>query len=175
MNVAPAFMPPTWVILAFYVIHYDISLVPAVIIGATFATFGRVILALLSRNFLRPYLPKGSQENFNYLGEFLKKKGRLTVPILIAYAFIPIPSNHIYITAGLARANLKMIATAFCVGRLISYSFWVTLADKAANNLDGIFAAHFSKTNALIAEGISLLIIVLISLINWKKVIQKFH
>jgi hypothetical protein len=44
VNIVPAFMPPTWIILAFFYLRYHLNLLPTVIIGAAAATLGRVVL-----------------------------------------------------------------------------------------------------------------------------------
>ncbi len=55
-NVIPFFMPATWTVLAFIAITYKIPLLPLAIIGATFATMGRLTLAKLSQTVLREKL-----------------------------------------------------------------------------------------------------------------------
>ena len=59
MNVIPALMPPTWIILAFFVSKYQLQLLPVVLIGASCATLGRVILAGISRKYFRRFLSVG--------------------------------------------------------------------------------------------------------------------
>src|SRR5919199_4773226 len=49
VNLAPALMPPTWSILAFFLIGYHLPLVPLAVGGALAASAGRLGLALASR------------------------------------------------------------------------------------------------------------------------------
>lgn len=173
MNVLPAFMPATWVVLAFFYITFHLQLIPLVIIGATFATAGRVLLYYFSKHFIRHYLSASSQENFDALGEYFKKHNHLTIPVVLGYAFLPIPSNNVFIAAGLAKLDIKIIAFSFFLGRLISYTFWISVASRINRNLSDIFANHLSNINGIIIEVLSLLTIVILSKINWKHFINK--
>lgn len=170
MNIIPAFMPPTWLILTIFYIQFHLGLVPAVIIGAIFATLGRVCLALLSRYYLEPYLPKTIKENFLALGEYFKKHTRLTAPVVVAYAFLPIPSNQVFIIAGFSNLNLTLISLSFLFGRIISYTFWVSVSNAAVTRLDNVFSDYLFNGGGIAAEIFSFSIIILVGLIPWKRV-----
>lgn len=172
INVIPAFMPPTWMLLTFFHFKYDLEFVPTILIGALSATFGRITLAVLSQRFVRPLLSKKTQENFNSLGNFLNKRAKFTVMIILTYAFFPIPSNQVFIAAGLSKANILLIAFAFFIGRLISYSFIVGAAHKVVDRLDIFFTNQFSNTKVLIFEFMGFLLLYLISQIPWKKLLK---
>lgn len=172
MNVIPAFMPPTWTVLAFFVTKYDLPLLPVVLIGATTATMGRVILAALSQYF-RKFLSSQSQENYTSIGQYLNTHEHITIPLVVTYAFIPIPSNHVFIAAGLAKVRIKLLAGAFFVGRLISYSFWVHITRRLADNLADIFSSHYAKTGSVIVEIAGLALLYFIGKIAWKKILKR--
>ncbi len=108
LNIIPAFMPPTWTILAFFVTKYDLQLIPVVILGAGFATLGRIILANISGKYFRRFFSDKSKANYASIGEYLNRHKKITIPLVVAYAFIPIPSNHIFIAAGLAKMRIRL-------------------------------------------------------------------
>lgn len=173
INVVPAFMPPTWMILTFYYLRYNLDLIPVVLVGASCATAGRIILTVLSRYYLRPIFPKGTKENLDSLGAFLSKKQQLTATIVLTYAFLPIPSNQVFITAGLARVNISIIAFSFFMGRMISYTVWVSLASRVSDNLESLLASHYTKINSFILEVLSLVLMVIVINIGWKRVLKR--
>jgi hypothetical protein len=70
INTVPAFMPPTWTILLFFYLKFDLSFLPSVVVGATFATLGRIVLYFLSLNFFGPFLSKESRKNLEALGSY---------------------------------------------------------------------------------------------------------
>lgn len=165
-------MPPTWVVLSFFYVNNDLLFLPTVILGVIGATAGRVVLALVSRYYLKGILPKKFYANYQYLGTYLKANQKLTLPIVFGYAFSPISSNSLFIMAGLSDLNLKLVAFSFFVGRLISYSFWVTASHQLSNRLDTIFAGEFSNLNTIISAVISMAVVIIIGKIKWSKFLK---
>ncbi|MBI4038905.1 hypothetical protein HY384_03015 [Candidatus Daviesbacteria bacterium] len=173
MNIIPVLMPPTWTVLAFFVYKYDLMLIPVVLIGASCATLGRIILAAISDKYFRRILSKDSQANYLSIGQYLNSHQSVTVPLIITYAFFPIPSNDVFIAAGFAKVNVKLLAMSFFVGRLISYTFWVSLTQKFGDGLVDIFSRHYSRGWPIAIEIAGLLILYFIGKIAWKKVLAK--
>lgn len=171
MNVIPAFMPPTWVVLAYFYIRMHLALVPLVLIGAICATSGRVVLSLIARNHFRQFLSKETKENYDAIGKIFHAHEHISVPILLLYAFFPLPSNQVYIIAGLANANIKIIAASFLAGRLVSYTFWVTASHQVARRLTDIFELNITH-GALIVEVVGLFVIFLVGKIHWRKIFR---
>lgn len=175
MNVIPAFMPPTWIVLAFFVGKYDLRLLPVVLIGAVCATIGRIILTIISQKYFSRFFSKESKTNYESIGDYLNHHKGITIPLMITYAFIPIPSNHVFIAAGLAKVNIQALASAFFIGRLISYTFWVKLTEKLSDNISDIFNSHYSKVGSIVAELAGLLILYFIGKIAWKKILKRLR
>ncbi len=172
INVIPIFMPPTWTILAFYYINFHPPLLPTVVVGAIAATLGRITLYYISKNNLRGFFSKNSLNNYDALGKFFKKKQKISIPLFLTYAFFPISSNYVYIAAGLAKVDIKILAASFFIGRLISYSFWVTASHIAAKHIEDIFSSHVSNISVIVFELLGLLLVILIGKINWEKILK---
>ena len=172
INVVPAFMPPTWIILSFFYVNNDLLFLPTIILGVIAATSGRIVLALISKYWLKKALPINFYSNYQYLGEYLKRHTKLTLPIVFGYAFSPISSNSLFIMAGFSNLNLKLIAASFFIGRLISYSFWIMVSHQLSNRLDTIFTGTFSNLNTFISALISMAIVIVIGRINWKNLLK---
>lgn len=51
LNSIPAFAPPTWVALVFFIFHYDANPAALVVVGVISATTGRAFLAWYFRKF----------------------------------------------------------------------------------------------------------------------------
>jgi hypothetical protein len=80
-NAVPAFAPPTWTILIFFLFNYDLNPIALVILGVISATAGRGFLAWYFRKFahLVParstrYLPYFSSLRFHPLNS-LRQQG----------------------------------------------------------------------------------------------------
>ena len=175
LNIIPAFMPPTWIVLAFFVIKYHLMLLPVVLIGATFATIGRIILANISGKYFRRFLSSDSKENYASIGKYLDSHKHITIPVVFLYSFSPISSNYIFIAAGLAKMKLKLLAGSFFVGRLISYTFWVYTTHRLSDNLADLFGNHFARTGSIIVEILGLLTVYLPGKIAWKKILKQVN
>lgn len=172
MNVLPAFMPPTWIVLVFFFLQFKLLPVPVVIIGAATATTGRILLYYLARHKILKYLPKKSQKNYEAFGKLFHIHKNVSIPALLLYAFLPIPSNQVYIAAGLAKIDVRLIAALFFTGRLISYSSWIATTHFAFKGLFEIFKKYVLSPHIILLELFGFLIIFLLSQIDWSKFIK---
>lgn len=172
VNVIPVLMPPTWMILAFFYTHYDLKMVPTVVLGAGAATLGRVVLAHLARLYGRKIVPKKLLANYESLGAVIKRNQVVSIPLIFTYAFFPVSSNVVYIVAGLSEIDVRLIAMSFLIGRLMSYSFWITAAHVVSESLDRILIGHFSSAGTIVAELVSVGLILLIGSLNWSKIFK---
>lgn len=174
INVVPAFMPATWIVLAFFYLKYDLPLIPTVILGASCATIGRVLLWHIAKYFLHSILPKKIRDNYKALGMFLNKHKHISLPLIISYAFLPIPSNQVYIAAGLAHFDVKLLAASFFIGRLISYSFWLSVAYQISSRIDYKLHHSYDSPETLYLEFISLILLFTISVVPWKRLLKRW-
>ena len=97
MNVAPAFMPATWLVVAFFLIVYHVPFWPLCVGCALAATGGRCVLALLSNRWGQRLLSTKQQENVAALGAWLNKKSGWSQALaVLVYSLGPIPSNQMF-------------------------------------------------------------------------------
>src|SRR5215207_9681371 len=90
MNVVPAFMPPTWAVLAVVHLTAGVPLLPLTIGGAAASALGRMLLALASRRLGR-HLPETDRKNAESLGRFVNRHRRWREPIVFLYCLGPFP------------------------------------------------------------------------------------
>lgn len=172
INVAPAFMPATWVVLAFFYLHFGLAILPTVILGALAATTGRIFLWYIAKHFFSRFIGKKARENYKALGAYLSEKKHISIFLIIFYAFLPIPSNQSFIAAGLAHFDVELMAVSFLVGRLASYTFWLTASTTVVVTIDQVFNTSLSPFHLVVVEGGVVLSLVLMSLIPWKKIVE---
>lgn len=174
INLVPAFMPPTFTVLAFFLIRYHPPLLLLTIGGAATSTAGRLGLAILTQRFGRRLLSAQHQENLVQLGDWLAAKPHFIVFFAtLAFAGIgPIPSNQLFIAAGLTETRLTPILAGFCIGRVINYTALDILTMRAVNNLEGIFVGHLTNIGAVIFELLVLLSIIVFAQISWPRLLH---
>ena len=174
INAMPAFMPPTWAVLAFMHFAFDVPVVPLAIGGAFAAASGRLVLAFASRWVTRFMTPERA-DRLRTIGGWLDMRARFAAPLaVLIYSFGPIPSNQLFVAAGLTRMSLRGVTSAFLAGRLISYPLWIGVAHVAAQRFDQLFTERLTNVPALLVDLALLGSLVLFARIDWIRVIARF-
>ena len=70
INLAPAFMPSTWMVMAFFYIRFDLPLLVLTLGSAIASALGRMVLAWGSHAFSGRFMP-GQRQDLDELGAFL--------------------------------------------------------------------------------------------------------
>ena len=88
-NVVPAFAPPTWLVLVFFSLHYQVPSWALVLLGVIGATVGRFILGSYFRRF-REKLPRSYITNMENASTHLTKSKGHTTALLVLFVFSPL-------------------------------------------------------------------------------------
>jgi hypothetical protein len=134
INLLPAFGPPTWAVLVFFTLDFDLAPVPLVLGGALAAASGRFVLANGAR-WLRPRLSAARLASIDRYQRLLTASRGRTTAGLGLFALSPVPSGQLFAAAGLMTVPLVPLTVAFFAGRLVSYSIYVSVATIAERNL----------------------------------------
>jgi membrane protein YqaA with SNARE-associated domain len=134
VNLLPAFGPPTWAVLVFFSLDFDLPAVPLVLGGALAAASGRFVLANGARR-LRLRLSPARLDRLDRAQAALSADRRRTAAGLGLFALSPVPSGQLFTAAGLMTVPLFPLTAAFFAGRLVSYSIYVGAAMIAEKNL----------------------------------------
>jgi hypothetical protein len=168
MNIVPAFMPPTWSVLAYFRIVHGLPLLPLTIGGAAMSALGRVQLAHLSGRLGR-FLPAKDQANAAALAAYITAHPNWRDGITFAYSLGPLPSNQLFIAAGIAKIPLRRMATVFFVSRAIGDTFWVWTAGNVAGNLGDIFSKGIGNWRSVALQVASLLLVAVLFHLPWAR------
>ncbi|MBK5218349.1 MAG: hypothetical protein JJE35_00975 [Thermoleophilia bacterium] len=139
INLLPAFGPPTWAVLVFFSLNFDLPAVPLVLFGALAAASGRFLLASGTRR-LRPRFSRERLAHINRVQVTVSANRRRTAAGLGLFALSPVPSGQLFVAAGLMTVPLVPLTAAFFAGRLVSYSIYVSVASVAEKSLGSIVA-----------------------------------
>jgi membrane protein YqaA with SNARE-associated domain len=137
INLLPAFGPPTWAVLVFFSLDFDLPAVQLVLGGALAAASGRFLLASGARR-LRPRLSAARRERIDRAQAALSADRRRTAAGLGLFALSPVPSGQLFVATGLMTVPLLPVTAAFFAGRLVSYSIYVGAAGIAEHSLGEI-------------------------------------
>jgi hypothetical protein len=166
INIVPAFMPPTWSVLALFHIRYHLPLLVLTVGGAVASTLGRTVLARLSGR-AGEHLPQKDRENATALADFLKRHPRWQDGIVFAYCLGPFPSNSLFIAAGIGKVPLTRVALVFFISRAISDTFWVWTASGATRNLGDVFARSLTSPRSIAVQVLSVALVVAVCRLPW--------
>jgi membrane protein YqaA with SNARE-associated domain len=176
INVIPYFMPPTWAVVAFFLIAFSLPVWPLAIGCALASTAGRCALYYLSARWGRRLLPAKRRQNVDVLGRWLNARPswRGVVDVLL-YSLGPIPSNDLFIAAGLSGAKLWPVALGFLPGRLVSYPALALAAKGANDHFDGALTRQWHDPKWLALELLSIAGLILFSRIDWPRILHLPH
>src|SRR5262249_1364850 len=103
------------------------------------STAGRCGLAVVSERWGRRLETAQQRANVSALGQWLNSRAdwRKAVAVMV-YSLGPIPSNQIFIAAGLSGVGLTPRAAGFLAGRLVSYPVLAATARGATDHLRAV-------------------------------------
>jgi hypothetical protein len=166
VNLLPAFGPPTWALLVFFTLQYDLPAVPVVLAGALCAASGRLVLAHGSRRF-RHRLSTRRREGLDAAATALTASRPRSLGALGLFALSPVPSAQLFIAAGLLDLPLLRLTAAFFAGRLVSYSIYVSGAALAHESLGEVLGDAFGSPVGIALQIVMLVALVALLRIDW--------
>jgi uncharacterized membrane protein YdjX (TVP38/TMEM64 family) len=166
VNLLPAFAPPTWAVLVFFKLEYDLPLVVMVAGGALCAATGRLVLAHVSR-YLRRRLSAKRREALSAAAGALTGDRRRSVSALGLFALSPVPSAQLFVAAGLLDLQLLRLTGAFFAGRLVSYAIYVSGAVLARESLGDVFRETLASPVGIALQAAMLLGLVALLRVDW--------
>lgn len=173
VNLLPAFGPPTWAVLVFLRLNWDIAAVPLVAIGAVSAASGRFVLAEGTRR-VRSRLSPRRVANLSAVRDRLLARGRgSTFAGLALFAISPLPSAQLFVAAGLLDVALVPLTLAFFAGRVVSYSIYVGAASAARHSLGSIIRDAFTSPLGIALQVVMLAALVFLLRVDWLSLLAR--
>jgi membrane protein YqaA with SNARE-associated domain len=173
VNVIPAFMPSTSLVLTYFHFHDDLAVLPLAAIGASAAGVGRTLLALGSRALGPQAVPPRWRTNVENLVAVLQSRKTLGLPALAMFTISPLPSNYLFIAAGIAGAPLRPIVGVFVIGRFFNYLLQVGAAEAAADSLGEVLGPGGGWT-PVVSQLAGLAVLLVVMRIDWGRVLRRW-
>jgi membrane protein YqaA with SNARE-associated domain len=165
VNVVPAFVPPTWIVLCIFAINNPhLSSLSLAFSGVIGSVAGRFVMYLYSKQ-LGKYIPHKYAENLEYFKKFIEERKLGLFLGTLLYSLSPLPSNFLFLAFGLSRVELLPVIAGFAIARIISYSSVVYLSTKAFAHLTFLGIENVRR----IADLLGLLAGVSVIFIDWRK------
>ncbi len=170
LNALPAFAPPTWMALVFFLINYESNPVALVVVGVVSATAGRFFLAWYFRKFAH-LVPTKFSKNMEYAGHYFTDHSTRRYALFALFFFSPLSSAQLFEAAGLMKTiKLKPLLLAFAAGRTVTYSTYVTgAAVLAATNFGEVLISQLKSPWAIALQIAMIAGLIALGSIDWKK------
>jgi membrane protein DedA with SNARE-associated domain len=171
VNCLPAFAPPTWTLLVFFLTAYDLNLAAIVLCGVLGATIGRYILSHYSLWLSDKIFNKRKHENLNYLGNRISGTPIHTFLVVFLYSLTPLSTTALFVAVGVAKVSLKIAIPAFSLGRLISYSVLAVSTKAIAVNIGDLTNGIFTW-ESVVSSLAGLTVLLLFIFVDWQELFE---
>lgn len=172
INLSPGFMPSSWMVMAFFYIQFGLPLVPLCIAGALVSGLGRLCLAQGSGWVTERFFPR-KKEDLRSLGGYLERKRGLVAGFVFVYSLLPLPTNNLFLAAGMTRVKLAYVLGGFYAARLPADLFWVWTTNATFRSLDDVFAKS-GNIIAIALQAGALLSVALLYFLPWGKWLRRY-
>lgn len=174
LNVIPAFMPPTWTVLAWAHFQHSAEVIPLALVGAAGAVTGRALLALAGRLLGTRIIPQRWRRNITILADTLRSRTSWGVSTLALTGLGAIPTNQVFLAAGIAQAPIRALLLVFGVSRFVGYIFWITVADTAVSSIGDALRPRLGSGAAIAGQVIAFILLIVVMQIDWGPLIRRF-
>jgi hypothetical protein len=168
-NILPFFTPPSW-LLIFFLGFAPETFVLANLIASAAATLGQFALAKYSAILVKYFITQKQKRSIRTLKNFFGQENPLlSFIIAFFYTFSPLPTNILFIIAGVVETNLLIISVAFFLGTFISNYILLNIA----NHVMGITIANIFSFENIALGLMGLGIVIAFLFIDWDAVLKK--
>lgn len=167
VNLMPAFGPPTWSIIVLYGLNTTLPLAAIILIGATAAASGRLVLAYSFR-LLANRVSQKTRDNLAAARAAFERHRRNGILALGLFALSPVPSAQLFEAAGLAGVGLLKFTVAFFLGRLVSYTIYAATAKEIQeSSLGDVLSRTLTSPLGLALQVIMIAALIGLTRIDW--------
>ncbi len=172
IHLAPAFTPPTWPVIVYYVLHGHLPVAVVVGVAGVAAALGRMTLALVFRYYAHrlPQELRGNLEAAHAAIE-ARRGSRWIIPGLFLLGSSSAP---LFEAAGLARLRLVPLAMLYMIGRFPRYWLYSTGAKAlAGTDFWQAFRDTLTSPKAVAIELLMIVLIVVLIRTDWSRWLKR--
>ncbi len=166
INVLPAFAPPTWSALVYARLRWHLEPVALIGLGAVAATSGRWLLAHGAR-LVRDHFSARYRANLRDLATRLTARRTGVAALAALFVLSPLPSAQLFCAAGFVELPIAPLSGAFLLGRLVTYSIYVTTAVLVEHQLGDSLTRVWSSPWWVAGQVLLVLALAALPLIPW--------
>ncbi len=165
VNVLPAFAPPTWSVLVYARLRWHLEPVALIGLGA-FAASGRWLLAHGAR-LVRDHFSERYPTNLRELAARLTARRGGVAALAALFVVSPLPSAQLFCAAGFVDVPIAPLSGAFFVGRLVTYSIYVTTTVLVEHQLGASLTQVWSSPWWIAGQVLLVVALATLPLVSW--------
>jgi hypothetical protein len=173
INLVPAFMPSSWMVMAFFYIQFDLPLLILTLGGAIVSGLGRLVLAKGSAWVKRRFMRPGEQNDLDELGAFLDERRHYLAPTTFLYALTPLPTNSLFVAAGLAEVSLLWVLAGFWSARMIADTLFVWTSDRVFDDIGDVVGGPYGGWPGVFLQIVGVISIVVLYRLPWARWLRR--
>lgn len=173
INLMPAFAPPTWTVLVYFAVRYDLPVPLLVAVGAVCAASGRLVLGTIARR-SRGRFSEERIKNLDALRTLAEQRRATSFGALMLFAISPLPSASLFIAAGITGMRLLPLTVAFFAGRIVSYSIYVTASAAAAANIEKLLEGGVTSPWSIALQLLLLALVIGLAFAPWSRLLARW-
>ncbi len=171
VNLLPALAPPTWAIIVALLFALDLEPWALVPVAAIASTLGRFALAMLARRFRDHLSPKRIEGLERLRGVLLADRKRFLTAVLL-FLLSPLPSNQLFLAAGLMGVRLRSLTLAFLAGRMVTYTLYLQGALYVRRSVGDVWRDSLASPGALVLQFVMLAGLAAMLLVDWVRLLD---
>lgn len=168
-DIVPFPLPPAFTVIIFLQIAYDLNIWIAIVLGVAGSCIGRYILTLYIPKLSARIFKKAKNQDVQYLGNKMKKKGWKGQLFILLYSLLPLPTTPLFIAGGMAKIGPGFLIPPFVIGKFISDTIAVFIGKYVAENSRGMWEGMVSW-KSILSLALGLIMIFVIIFMDWKSI-----
>lgn len=173
VNLMPVFAPPTWMVLVFFNVTYDMPVHLLVPLGALCAASGRLVLGSTAKRFRHRFSERRIKD-LDTLRAVAEERRAASIGALTLFAISPVPSASLFIGAGVAGMRLGRLTAAFFSGRIVSYTVYVSASSAAEQSIRSLLERGVTSWWSMALQIVLLALILGLVFLPWSRLLGRF-
>ncbi len=172
-NCLPAFGPPTWLVLVYLTLGFNLEPAPLIVLAVIAASIAHWLMAHFFRR-IRGKLPKNYVTNMENLGSKLQKRSKTMWGLFILFLWSPLSSSQLFVAAGLIpQIRILPLVIAFGIGRCFTYTGYVMGADAFSHtNIGEQIISEMTSPLMIVLQLVLVFGVIALGRIKWKPEIE---
>jgi membrane protein YqaA with SNARE-associated domain len=168
-DIVPLPLPPAFTVIIFLQITYDLEIWPTIFIGVAGSIIGRYVLTLYIPKVSGRIFTRAKNEDVQFLGKRMKKKGWKGQAFILLYSLMPLPTTPLFIAGGMAKLGPLFLIPPFVIGKFLSDTAAVFLGKYVAENTEGIIHGMVSW-KSILGTVLGLVMIFALLFVDWRSI-----